>query len=221
MADKFVVFEDAAQELKMTADELKKLVEEGKIRSFMDSGKTKFRRKDVDDLKESLGIIQAEEEISLAPPEEAATGKITEIDDDELPPPPPVAAAPAASMESEFSIEPLDEAGAKPSMIGGAPIKKAAAPAVSQAEEEVASLEEMGISSAMEEQGQELSGDEAELMAMQTPGLRGYEEAKAANVGMTVLLVAAVVMAAFGVAVLLCFPASINPFTSLTSFFAS
>jgi hypothetical protein len=49
--------------------------------------------------------------------------------------------------------------------------------------------------------------------------VRGYEEAKSVNVGMTVILAVAVAVVAFGVVVLLSFPADINPFTSLTDFF--
>jgi hypothetical protein len=216
MADKFVLFDDAAKELKTSADGLKKLMEEGKIRHFMDSGKIKFRQKDVDDLKASLGIKNEEDELSLAPPED-------------MPPMPPVSAAddvpaPPVAKDEEFSIEPLDEA-PSPSTFGSTTAKKkgepaaavkAAAQPAAPAEEEIASLSDLEASS---EEGQELTGEEAELLAMQG-GLRGMEEGKEGNVGMTVLLVVATVIVALSVALLLSFPLSHNPFKSLTDMFA-
>jgi len=221
MAEKFILFDDAVRELGMSADELKGLMDEGKIRHFMDSGKIKFRQKDIDDLKASLGVTAPEEpELSLAPPEDAARAPQAEGVED-VPPPPP------AYKEEEFSIEPLD-AGPTPATIGTAPPagKKRAAPEPAAEEmepekpkeEEVASLEDFAVSA--DEQGAELSGDEAEMLAMQG-SLRGYEEAGEGSVGMTVMLVVAVIVVALGFAMLLSFPLGINPFESLTSLFAS
>ena len=106
MAEKFVTFDEAAKELKKTPDELKALVDEGKIRSFMDGGKMKFRRKDFDDLKASLGIVSEDDDLSLAPPDEvpAVPPMATEGV-----PPAPAAPKKAASLEDEFTIEPIDE----------------------------------------------------------------------------------------------------------------
>ena len=70
MAEKFVQFDEAAKELNASPDELKQLIEGGKIRSFMDGGKIKVRRKDLDDLKSSMGITADEEDLMLAPPED-------------------------------------------------------------------------------------------------------------------------------------------------------
>ncbi len=208
MAEKFVPFDDAAKELQMSADELKGLMDEGKIRHFMDGGKIKFRRGDLDELKSSLGIQNAEEEISLAPPENVLDLPSFDAEaDEELPPPPPAA-------EEDFSIEPLDDAPAH------APAGPKGAPKAAEKEEEIASLSDFEITGDVEEEGQELSGDEAELLAIQSP-IRGYDEPKAANVGMSVLLIVAVIVLAFGAAVLLSFPAEMNPFKSLTDLFAA
>lgn len=218
MAEKFVLFDDAAKELKTSADGLKKLMEEGKIRHFMDSGKIKFRQKDVDDLKVSLGIKSEDDELSLAPPEDVLPmPPVAGADADDIPVPP-------AAKEEEFSIEPLDE-GPAPSTFGSTPAKKKGEPAVvkaavepqAPAEDEVASLSDLEASS---EEGQELTGEEAELLAMQG-GLRGAEESGGGGVGMTVLLVAATVIVALSVAFLLSFPLGINPFESLTNYFSA
>ena len=213
MAEKFVPFDDAVSELGLSGDDLKEMMEQGKIRHFMDGGKVKFRRKDLDDLKASLGIAAAEEEISLAPPEAASEMPSLDTDEEEIPPPP-------AAEPEEFSIEPLDEDTKKPSFAATSAGKaEAVARPSAQAEEEVASLSDFAISSDVEEQGQELSGEEAELLAIQSP-VRAFEEPGAANIGMSVLLIVAAVIIGFGAAILMCFPAGINPFNFLTDMFA-
>ena len=197
MADKFVLFDDAVKEIRMSAGELKGLMDDGKIRHFMDGGKIKFRRGDLDELKASLGIQDVEEEISLAPPESHSDLPSFEEPDDELPPPPPPAA-----VEDDFSIEPLDDAPAHAPSDG----RRAPKAPVIEEDEEIASLSDFEITGEGEDDGQELSGDEAELLAIQSP-IRGYEEPKTANVGMSVLLIVAVIVMVFGAAVLLSFPA--------------
>jgi hypothetical protein len=229
MAEKFVVFEDAAKELQKSPDELKALVDEGKIRSFMDGGKMKFRRKDLDDLKASLGITTEEEELSLAPPEELP----------EVPPMPaeePEAAAPeeapevpppAPADEDEFTIEPLDEGEARMTPgTGGkkgeaapkaAPAKGGkAAKAEAGTEDEVASLSDFEISEDVEEKGQELGEEEAELLSVQAPAFRSFEETEAPSPLLTVVLVASTFVLAFAAIVIMSFAWDVN-ISSLTS----
>lgn len=214
MAEKFVIFEDAAKELRMSADGLKKLMDEGKIRHFMDSGKIKFRQKDIDDLKASLGIKDAEDELSLAPPDEMPPIPQPQAETEAVP-------APPAYKEDEFSIEPIDDSITPSTAAAVLSTKKseprAAAPVAEKKEEEVASLSDFEVDSA-EDQGAEISGEEAEILAMQG-SLRGKEDGAGAGVGMTVVLVVAVVVIGFGVMVLLSFPMDTNPFVSLTSLF--
>lgn len=198
MAEKFVTFDEAAKELKKTPDELKALVDEGKIRSFMDGGKMKFRRKDFDDLKASLGIVSEDDDLSLAPPDEvpAVPPMATEGV-----PPAPAAPKKAASLEDEFTIEPIDE-DASPMAASGkkapAPPKAAAKPAGGE-EDEVASLSDFEISEDVEEKGQEIGDEEAELLSVQAPAgsFRSFDEPQQPNVLLTVVLVASVVVIAF------------------------
>lgn len=183
MAEKFILFEDAAGQLNLSVDDLKQMVDEGKIRSFMDGGKMKFRESDLAALKESLGIGGAEEEeLTLAPPEDVADVPPVEAADD-VPPPPPA--------EDEFSIEPLDDEES------AVPPPPPSAMADEEEEEEVASLSDFEISADVEDEGEELGEDEAELLSVQTPGFRSYEEPQSADMLMTVVLAASVVIAAF------------------------
>jgi len=203
MADKFVPFDDAVKELKISADDVKKLMEEGKIRSFMDGGKVKFRRKDLDDLKTSLGITSEEEELTLAPPEQVPPVQRLETEG-EAPPPPPG----APSAEEEFTIEPLEEG----PQTFATPASAAAAAAAAKAEaasgakggEEVKSLSEFEITSEVEEKGEEVGEEEAELLSVQA-GLRSFEEPAEANVGMSVLLIVSIVLVAFTAIALISF----------------
>jgi excisionase family DNA binding protein len=203
MANGYVVLGDAARELKMSEEELKKLMEEGKIRHFMDGGKIKFRRKDLDDLKASLGIAQPEEsELTLAPPEELPPLPAAE----EIPPPP--------AEEADIEIEPLEEISR---LSAAAP--PAAPPGEEPPAEEIASLSEFEIGEEVEEEGEEISEEEAQLLSMETPGFRTYQEPEAASVGMTVVLVAAIVVIAFGAVTLLSFVMGYNPLSGLTNYF--
>jgi excisionase family DNA binding protein len=199
MAEKFVTFEEAGKELKKSADELKALVDAGKIRSFMDGGKMKFRRKDLDDLKASLGIASEEDELALAPPDEVP----------QVPPMPAAEAEPAAapapkkSPLDEFTIEPLDEEPATlaPRTAPKAGEAKAAKPAAkpSTSEEEVASLSDFEITEDVEEKGKEIGEEEAELLSVQAPpgSFRTFEEPQQPDTVLTVVLVASVVITAF------------------------
>ena len=151
MAEKFVSFEDAAKELKKTPDELKGLVDEGKIRSFMDAGKMKFRRKDLDDLKTSLGIVLGEdEELALAPPDEVPEmPPMPATEGEEAPPRPrrPV-------LEEEFGIEPIDDEPAPARWQAPAKRPRSARRGRSGGEEEeVASLSDFEIGEDAEEKG--------------------------------------------------------------------
>lgn len=204
----YVKFDDAVQELKMSAEELKALMDEGKIRHFMDGGAIKFRRQDIDTLKESLGIAapQGEDDLTLAPPDDLPD--VPRVEEDVPPPPPPA--------EEDFSIAPLDEEEASE----GAPPQAAAPGEEAEDEgEEIASLSEFEIGEDIEEEGEELSDEEAQLLSVETPGFRSLEEPQTASVGMTVLLVITTVLLAFGIVTLLSFVTGINPLKSLTDMF--
>jgi len=229
MAEKFVVFEDAAKELQKSPDELKALVDEGKIRSFMDGGKMKFRRGDLDNLKASLGISTEEEELSLAPPEEMAEVPPMPAEEEAAAAPPEEApeVPPPAPAEDEFTIEPLDEGEAR--LTPGSGSKKAeaapkaasakaakAAPAEGGKEDEVASLSDFEISEEVEEKGQELGEEEAELLSVQAPAFRSFEETEAPSPLMTVVLVASIVVVVFAAVVVMSFAWDVN-ISGLTS----
>lgn len=226
MANGYVVFEDAAAELNMTEDELKGLMDDGKLRHFMDGGKVKFRRKDLDELKATLGIAEEtaeEEELTLAPPEDLP--ELPEEEVGEVPAPPPAAEAEeqAEVVEEEFGVAPLDEDGgptvAEVAAGSMGAVAQEAPEAEGDVEEEIQSLSEFEIGAEVEEEGEELSEEEAQLLSIETPGFRAYEEPETASVGMTVLLVAAVVLVAFGVVTLLSFVMGYNPFPVLTDYF--
>ena len=57
MSDKeeFVSLEKALKELRLKEEELKRLVSEGEIRAYRDADKMKFRREDVEKLKQDTG----------------------------------------------------------------------------------------------------------------------------------------------------------------------
>lgn len=199
MANGYVVFDDAAGELNMSEGELKALMEEGKIRHFMDAGQVKFRRQDLDELKASLGIADEEQELTLAPPEDVGEAEVAE---GEVLPPPPVEAG-----ADEFGVAPLAEEEA------------AAAEEAPAEEEEIASLSEFEIGADVEDEGEDISGEEAELLSVGTPGFRTYEEPQGSSVGVTVLLVASIALVAFGAVTLFSFLMGHNPIPSLTNIF--
>ena len=64
----------------------------------MDSGVVKFRRKDIDEMKASLGIAEAQEEITLAPPDE-----IPKVPAEEMPEIPEVPPASDAGLGEEIA----------------------------------------------------------------------------------------------------------------------
>ncbi len=211
MVEEYVVFEDAAKELKMSDADLKDLMNEGKLRHFVDSGVVKFRRKDIDEMKASLGIAEAQEEITLAPPDE-----IPKVPAEEMPEIPEVPPASDAGLGEEIAIEPLEETGAAASA-GAA----ADAPAGTQdtGEEELASLSEFEIGADVEEEGEDISAEEAEMLSVGTPGFRTYEEPESSNIGMTVAMVVAAIFIFFGAITLFSYIGGINPLTSLTGLF--
>ena len=115
MADEFYDFEKALNELSMEEEELKRLVSAGEIRAFRSKGQMKFRKEDIESLRETGGGIQETEEtltdelvfdegdsLSLDEEEGMATAKIDEQDtliDEELP-----------ELESDVSdLDMLDE----------------------------------------------------------------------------------------------------------------
>ncbi|MCA9322847.1 MAG: hypothetical protein KDB53_19045 [Planctomycetes bacterium] len=67
MSDKeeFVSLEKALKELRLKEEELKRLVSEGEIRAFRDADKMKFKREDIEKLKQDTGkTIQFQDESS-------------------------------------------------------------------------------------------------------------------------------------------------------------
>lgn len=214
MANGYVLFDDALAELSMSEEELKGLMEEGKLRHFMDAGKIKFRREDIDELKASRGIAEEtpEEEITLAPPEDTLEEpEIPPLEGEEVPPPPPAqdeGLAVAAMLEEE---EPAAEQEALPDL--GEEIGEV------EEEEEFASLSEFEIDADLEEEGEELSEEEAELLSVTTPGFRTFEEPEASNVGMTVALALCAVFIALGFVSLFSFVMGTNPITFITDVF--
>ena len=117
MADEFYDFEKALNELDMEEEELKRLVSAGEIRAFRSKGQMKFRKEDIETLRETGGGIEETEDtltdelvfdegdsLSLDEEEGMATAKIDEQDtliDEELP-----------ELESDVSdLDMLDDAG--------------------------------------------------------------------------------------------------------------
>ncbi len=127
-----------------------------------------------------------EEELSLAPPEDVPAVPPPGMGVEGVP-------APPAAQEDEFGIEPLEEEAPRPTYQKGAP-KPPAAPA---GEEEVASLSDFEISGEVEEEGEELGAEEAELLSVQGPAFRQVEEPQGASVLMTVVLAASAIVIAF------------------------
>lgn len=209
MANGYIVLEDAAKELAISEEELKRLMDDGTIRHFMDAGKIKFRRSDLDVLKTSLGIAEEEgADITLAPPDD-----LPELPEaEEMPPPLPV--EPAAE---EITVEPLQEEDGVPTAVQAA--IAASGEREVAVEEEIASLSEFEIGEELEEEGEEISEEEAQLLSVETPGFRTYEEPQAASVGITVAMVVAIVLIAFGVVTLMSFVMGHNPFSGLTGYF--
>ena len=67
MADKeeFISLEKALKELRLKEEELKRLVSEGEIRAFRDADKMKFKRDDIEKLKQDTGkTLQYQDESS-------------------------------------------------------------------------------------------------------------------------------------------------------------
>jgi len=102
MADEFYDFDKALNELKMEEEELKRLVSAGEIRAFRSKGQMKFRKEDIEKLRETGAPLEIESEetltdelvfdegdqLSLEEEEGMATAKIDEQDtliDEELP----------------------------------------------------------------------------------------------------------------------------------------
>ncbi len=215
MANGYVLFDDALAELSMSEEELKGLMEGGKLRHFMDAGKIKFRREDLDELKASRGIAEEtpEEEITLAPPEDTLEEpEIPPLEGEEVPPPPPAedegfAVAPMLEGEEPAAdeMEPLPDLGEE---IGEV-----------EEEEEFASLSEFEIGADVEEEGEELSEEEAELLSVTTPGFRTFEEPEDSNVGLTIALALCAALIALGFVSLFSFVMGVNPITFITDVF--
>lgn len=125
MADEFYDFEKALNELDMEEEELKRLVSAGEIRAFRSKGQMKFRKEDIETLRETGGGIEETEDtltdelvfdegdsLSLDEEEGMATAKIDEQDtliDEELP-----------ELESDVSdLDMLDDA--RPAAVSAGP----------------------------------------------------------------------------------------------------
>ena len=125
MADEFYDFEKALNELDMEEEELKRLVSAGEIRAFRSKGQMKFRKEDIETLRETGGGIEETEDtltdelvfdegdsLSLDEEEGMATAKIDEQDtliDEESP-----------ELESDVSdLDMLDDA--RPAAVSAGP----------------------------------------------------------------------------------------------------
>src|SRR3954469_13055176 len=52
----YYTLEEAARKLQLTPDEVKKVAEDKKVRTFRDRGTLRFRSQDIDELARSLGL---------------------------------------------------------------------------------------------------------------------------------------------------------------------
>ncbi|MFH1227412.1 MAG: helix-turn-helix domain-containing protein [Planctomycetota bacterium] len=81
--DDFYLFEDVLKELKLNESELKRMVSEGEIRAFRDADKIKFKKSDIDDIRQGKSI---EPTVILPPGEieipDAKTGGDALVDED-------------------------------------------------------------------------------------------------------------------------------------------
>jgi excisionase family DNA binding protein len=62
VAEDFLTLEHASAELRLDAEELKRLVSEGEIRAFRDANGMRFRRADLDAFKRARGVATVKEE---------------------------------------------------------------------------------------------------------------------------------------------------------------
>ncbi len=136
----FVTFDEALEKLQVDAEELKEMISDEEIRAFRDGGKLKFKRAEIEHLKEQLDteptiILSSDEDIpSLVEGYEDAPA-IVDAGDEEMP------------MIEGIGKEALEEA---PAVAGAAEIEEAAGieeiveeePAVAEIEE-VAGIEEI------------------------------------------------------------------------------
>lgn len=76
--DDFISFEKALRDLKMQSEQLKRLVSEGEIRAFRDGESMKFKREDLEALREDEGGGGSDEELVFAESLEDDTGMVTE-----------------------------------------------------------------------------------------------------------------------------------------------
>ena len=102
MSDKeeFISLEKALKELRLKEEELKRLVSEGEIRAFRDADKMKFKREDIEKLKQDTGkTIKFQDESSDTLTDDLLFDEEVEdldLDDDEI----GMATAPISSDET-------------------------------------------------------------------------------------------------------------------------
>jgi excisionase family DNA binding protein len=218
MAEEFMSFEEALSELGISEQELKKLVAEGKLRSFRDGAKIKFRKSDILKLFPKGEEEAPLEEPALQPAEEgkkkepgdtlesifgdAEDFDITPLEEDDL-------ISDKEAVKTEAEAPPAKKKGAEAEEVEsiieeaaeeGAPTLKeeAAAPATERAEEieEIEEIEEAGPEEELapieeiEEKGEELSAAEMKELG---PQVRIVTKPKGVSPFATVVLIIATV----------------------------
>ncbi|MEZ6195234.1 MAG: hypothetical protein R3F20_05865 [Planctomycetota bacterium] len=121
MADKeeFISLEKALAELRLKEDDLKRLVSEGEIRAFRDADKMKFKREDIEKLKQDTGkTIRFQDESSDTLTDDLLFDEEVEdldIDDGEI----GMATAPISSDATFIEDKPKKSAGKGKGKTGG------------------------------------------------------------------------------------------------------
>jgi len=193
MPEEFMSFDEAREELGISEEELKAMIDEGKIRSFRDRDKIKFRAKDIHELS-GKEVPEEAGEAESGPAEEKATQReeealesifgesadfdITPLEEDELlsgaeeeKPEEGKESPPLAEEAPEEKIETLGEE----AVVEEAPsLKEEAAPAEAEPLEAIEEVEEIEPEpeeyapiEEIEEKGEELTAEEIRTLAPQ------------------------------------------------------
>ena len=193
MPEEFMTFEEAREELGISEQELKAMMEEGKIRSFRDREQIKFRAKDIHELsgKEApeevteLEPVAAEEEPAQKQGEEALELIFGEGEDFDISPleegellsegeeEKPEEGEEVPALLEETSGEEIETLGEETVVGEAATLKEEAAPEAEELEEieEVEEIEpeaeEYAPIEEIEEKGEELTAEEIRTLAPQ------------------------------------------------------
>jgi excisionase family DNA binding protein len=162
MAGMFYSLEEAAQKLNMAEDEVKKLVEERKLREFRDGTNVLFKVAEVEALMADTGLVAAEAPAAEEQQEEMALEPIE-----------PEAVEPEAAGEDELTLESSEPEAIEPETIEPETIEPEAiepeAIEPEAVEPEAPGEEEVTLEAA----GSTAGGEELKLDAEKTGGLGG------------------------------------------------